>query len=42
MANFYIMSFNSLLAYYNSKKCEDLTIEDDISQLLNDFIPGQK
>lgn len=37
IANFYAISFIFLLAYYNSEKNKDLTIKDDINQLLDNL-----
>lgn len=42
MVNFYVMDFSSFLAYNYFKKREDLTIEDNISQLPDDLILRQK
>ena len=42
MATFYAIDSSSLLAYYYSKKHEDLMIKDDTSQLSDKLAPRQK
>lgn len=42
IANFYAMSFSFSLACYYSKKCKNLTMEDNISHQSDDLAPRQK
>lgn len=42
MANFYTIGSGCFLTCHHSKKYENLTIKDNISQLLDDLTPKQK